>query len=55
MRRELILPGMLFTDEDFRALIMQQHLSIYDSEEEDDDGHWMRIPEFHVSDGVPQN
>jgi hypothetical protein len=29
---------MLFTDKDFRMLIMQQHLSKYDSEEEDDDG-----------------
>jgi hypothetical protein len=30
---------------------MQQDLSRYDSEEEDDDGHGMRTPEFHVSDG----
>jgi hypothetical protein len=42
---------MLFTDEDFRTLIMQQRLSRYDNKEENDDGHWMRIAEFRGLDG----
>jgi hypothetical protein len=56
IRSELILPGMLFTDDDFRVLIMQEHLSRYGSEDEEgeeggENDAWTRIPDFHVSDG----
>lgn len=48
---ELILPGMLFTDDHFRALIMRQHPSGYESENNQDEAESTRIPDFRVSDG----
>jgi hypothetical protein len=45
IRNEILTPGMLFTDEDFRHLIMEEHLGRYG------DVPWDEILDFHVSAG----
>jgi hypothetical protein len=58
IRSELLLPGMMFTDEDFRAFITEKYLvrlwpthdRTTEEQENEDEKHWSEIRDFHVSD-----